>query len=86
MNILSLTVRARKMVRIPSFDGQELTRQQDPLCLGYDNSQQHLWSKFTSLRGCLHGMTMIPNMARKPINPTHRADYQRSCTLPSGVT
>lgn len=31
-------------------------------------------------------MTMIPNMARKPIDPTHGADDQRSCTLPSRVT
>lgn len=31
-------------------------------------------------------MTMIPNMARKPIYPTHGADDQRSCAFPSRVT
>ena len=31
-------------------------------------------------------MTMIPNMARKPIDATHGADDQRSCALPSRVT
>lgn len=31
-------------------------------------------------------MTVIPHMTRKPINPTHRADDQRSCALPSRVT
>lgn len=39
----------------------------------------------TSSRRSLHGMTRIPNMARKPIDPTHGADDQRSRALPSGV-
>lgn len=84
MDILSATARAWKMVS--SCDRQESARQQDALCLGYNYSQQPFWSEFTTSRGGLHGMTMTPNMARKPIDPTHGADDQRSCTLPSRVT
>lgn len=31
---LHVHVRAWEMVRTPGFDGQELTRRQDPVCLG----------------------------------------------------
>lgn len=31
-------------------------------------------------------MSVITNMARKPIDPTHGADDERGCALPSRVT
>lgn len=86
MGILFPTERAWKMVKDAQSDGQEAARQQDALCPGQDYVQEPFWPKFTSSRRSLHGMTVIPNVARKPINPTHGTDYQRSRALPSRVT